>query len=145
MQGFRLCSLIRFQVVVIAVIFLQSCGVALTGTPTPCGAGTAQIEVYETFLTRTCGCLESRGASFGPGQPLICTVPVGTKVFFYYPNITGPHQIQVGPGATGTPLYHNPQSNPETNPVDAITLNSTSTGISFIDITTMNGGTFIVQ
>ena len=144
MQGFRFCLSIRIQLTVILALFTQSCGVALTGTPTPCGAKTAQIDVYETFLIRNCGCNEGSGSTFGPGQALICTVPRGTSVFFYYRNITGPHQIQIGPGATGTPLYHNPQSASEANPVDVVLLNSTSAGISFTDITTTNGGTFIV-
>lgn len=144
MHGFHYRPKLSIQPLVIIVLLLQGCGLPIKAASTACGAGTAQIDVYENFISRTCGCREGNGGNF-TGQTLTCTVSLGTRVFFSYPNITGPHQIVVGTGATGTPLYHNPQSSPQTNPVDAITLNSTSTGITFIDQYTSNGGTFVVQ
>ena len=144
MHGFELRLPFCLQLIVIFALFSQACGLPIKAFSTPCGSGTAQIDVYENFILRTCGCREGNGGNFR-GQTLNCTVARGTQIFFSYPNITGPHQVVVGPGATGTPLYHNPQSGPQTNPVDVITLNSTSSGISFIDQYTTNGGTFIVQ
>ena len=145
MQVSRARPQISLQALVIVSLFTQSCGLTPQLASTPCGAKMAQIDVYENFMTRTCGCKEGNGGNFGVGQPLTCTVAQGTTVFFYYPSITGQHLIRVGAGATGTPTYHSPQSGTVAIPSDAVILNSTSTGITFTDQYSTVGGSFVVQ
>jgi hypothetical protein len=138
----------KIQVIAMIAIFLQSCGIAGTNTASPsrsCGAKQVTIQVYDDHFQRVCGCQEGAGSMT---SGLVCTFAVGSSVFFYYPAITGPHQISVGTAGTGTPIYRDPSTaNPSTF-VDVVLFNSAGSGapaFSFSDVSTGRTGTFVVQ
>jgi hypothetical protein len=61
---------------------------------TACSGTDAQILVGDGFLQALCGCAESSAAIFpAGGDPLTCTVPVGTTVLFLYTGALTTHQI----------------------------------------------------
>jgi hypothetical protein len=142
MNALRALKQHRFQLVVFTAILLQGCGIK--GSSTTCGTGVAQITVTDNIVRRDCGCAEAGSQSF-TGQNLVCTLPVGTRLYIYYTNIQNPHQLTFSTTAIGSLSNHDPSQDGDNNPVDAITFNATSTGITFIDSYTGNGGTFIVQ
>jgi hypothetical protein len=142
MDRSRFRTLCRIQVIGLIVVLLQACGVK--GTTTTCGTNVAQFTVTDNFIRRDCGCTEAGATSF-TGQTLVCTLPVGTRLYIYYSNIDNAHQLTFGSTAIGTLSYHDPASDGDHNPTDAITLNATSAGITFVDSATGNGGTLIVQ
>ncbi len=136
---------ILFQLIGIIAVFSSGCGLKLTATPSACKTGVAQMSVLDTGIRRDCGCSEGDNVTFS-GTAFQCTVARGTVVYIYYPGVTQAHQIVFSSGGvTGTPQNHDPNTHPETNPVDAVTMQSTSAGITFTDSYTGNGGTFIVQ
>ena len=142
MGGSQFQKLLYSQLLVLIVIFLQSCGVK--GTGTTCGTNVAQFTVTDNTITRNCGCAEAGNATF-TGTGLVCTIPVGTRLYLYYTNIDNAHQLSFSSSAIGTLSLHDPASDGDHNPVDAITLSATSSGITFVDSRTGNGGTLVVQ
>ncbi len=74
---------------------LSSCAPALmpanSGTGS-CTSGTATILVFDTSLTRGCGCAEGSG-TVSAGGAFACTVNSGTTVFFYFVATRISHQI----------------------------------------------------
>ena len=144
MVGKRIYSLFSTQAIVIASLFGMGCGLKTSTSATTCQSGTAQISILDNAFRRDCGCTETAGSIFTSGQSLQCTVSVGTKVFFFYPGIQSSHQISGG-GVIGSLPVHDPEVTTEINPVDVVTMSSTSSGISFSDLRTGISGTFIVQ
>jgi len=134
----------KIQVIAIIALFLQSCGIQ--GTPSPsksCATNQAIVNVHDTYLERVCGCAEGRGTFIG--NTLQCTVSLGTVVFFYYPDITFMHTILGSSGVN--PWSFSPKDPTQANPatfVDSALLNVTGNH-TFADQQTGNGGTFIVQ
>jgi hypothetical protein len=120
--------------------FLNTATVAVAAN---CSSGTAQMTVTDGVMRRDCGCVEPGGVIF-TGKTLVCTVPVGTRVYFDFSNIQALHQIVFSVTSLLLPA-HDPSSDGNNFPVDAITLNTKSAGINFVDLETGNGGTFIVQ
>jgi hypothetical protein len=95
-------------------------------------AKTAMINIFSSSSERAYGCLEPAGVSIPAGTPLICSVPVGYQVTFYYadtgagiPNSIVKHQI-VPVGNTEIPASS--VSDPSDNiPVLVDVVNSTKT------------------
>lgn len=58
-----------------------------------CGTKTALIGVNDGYISILCGCDESAGTIKTDGQPLTCTVPVGTWVVFDFSRNKLFHQI----------------------------------------------------
>jgi len=134
----------KIQVIAIIALFLQSCGIQ--GTPSPsksCASNQAIVNVHDTYLERVCGCAEGWGTAVG--NTFQCTVSLGTVVFFYYPDITFTHTILGSSGVN--PWAFSPKDPAQANPatfVDSALLNVLGTH-TFADQQTPNGGAFIVQ
>ena len=142
MRGSRVLKRIGIQLIVLTAFLFSGCGIK--GTSSTCGTGVAQFTVTDNNITRNCGCAEAGPTSF-TGQTLVCTIPVGTRLYIYYTNIYNSHQLSFSSASIGTLSLHDPNSDGDHNPTDAITLNATSAGITFVDAQTGNGGTLIVQ
>lgn len=129
------------QVFAMAAFFGTGCGMIQNRTAsTSCSAGTAQINVYDGYLVRVCGCTQTGGVTFGPGQSLQCTVDAGTRVFFNFVSLQNQHTIAVtGVGNTATM-----QPKPNETQTGVIWLNNTGT-FNFTDVGYGTGGTFIVN
>jgi hypothetical protein len=142
MNGSRLYMVFRTQLIVLTVILFAGCGVK--GTSSTCGTNVAQISVFDNLVRRDCGCVEASSQTF-TGQTLVCTVPIGTRLYIYYVNIQNAHQLTFSSSSIGTLTQHDPNTDGNHNPIDAITLSTTSAGISFVDSANGNGGNIIVQ
>ncbi len=141
MQGVLNLELSRIQAIGLIALFSAGCGIIKPATTT-CNAGTAQINVFDGSMSRGCGCAEGSGGSF-TNQSLICTVSEGTRMYFQYTNINVAHNITFSSFGYG-PLHQDPSSSGNSNPTDAITLNSTGT-VTFVDSSDGVGGTIISQ
>lgn len=120
---------VKFQIAVMIGFFAQSCGQVSTSSPsTVCTAGTAQIQIYDGFLRRACGCVEPSGQTYTSG--LQCTVSAGTQMYFVFISISTTHQIAIPPLGTTQVRNANPNSSLQT---DVIPLNQTGT-FTFQDV-----------
>ena len=129
------------QPFVMVSVFLASCGITTTPTPSAsCAASSAEIAVYDGGMQRMCGCAEGGSGVVTSGQTLVCTVPAGTSVFFRYPGIAQSHQVVIS-GQTTFPVR---SSGSGVTQSDAWTFNSSGT-FTFSDSFTSIGGTIIVQ
>lgn len=95
--------------------------------PPSCGSNQAQIAVYDGMLEILCGCQEAAGILIAEPNPLTCTVPSGTTVFFFYQGTKLRHQII---STTNPSLFVNsPVSDPNaTIPVRSFYVTFSSTG-----------------
>ena len=119
---------------------LTACGVISTEGPTAtCAANTAQIAVFDTGMKRVCGCAEGSGQFFSTSGGLLCTINLGTVVYFNYVGITNSHQITIQ-SLTTLPL----RSASSSTQTDGWSFTSTGT-FTFQDIYTTIGGTFTVH
>lgn len=122
----------------ILTAFLPACsggtlpsGVGQDGN-SPCPAHAAQILVFDGVLQTSCGCQEGAAITANPPQPLTCTIPTGSTVFFQY---IGPNQThQISP-TNGTSFPPSPPYIPSSgNPVLTFTVVFNATGsYPFID------------
>jgi hypothetical protein len=134
-------QLFLLQPFVMVSVFLASCGITATPTPSAsCTASSAEIAVYDGGMQRMCGCAEGMSGVITSGQTLVCTVPAGTRVFFRYPGIALSHQVAIS-GQTTFPLRTGGSGVTQS---DAWTFNS-SGAFTFSDTFTSIGGTIIVQ
>lgn len=66
-----------------------------------CAQNSANIIVTDGELIRGCGCAETEGEVFSTGEPLTCTVPAGTSVYFTFTATSIEHQFIISSmGAT---------------------------------------------
>lgn len=76
---------------------LMSCGSerdpSVDASTTGCQPGVAQIQIYDGFMQRLCGCSEAGNTKIIPPNTLSCTAPKGTKFFFYMGSAQTQHQI----------------------------------------------------
>jgi len=142
MNSSRLKNLIRTQAFVLVAILAQACG-QVQGTTSTCAAGVAQISVTDNVIRRDCGCAEAGNSTF-TGTSLVCTVPVGTRLYIDYLNIQTMHHL-IFSNTSYVLSPHDPASDGNANPIDAITLTATTAGMTFTDAANGNGGTIIVQ
>jgi hypothetical protein len=134
-------TLFRIQVVALLGLLFSNCGIVKPAT-SACSAGAAQITVTDNNLIRVCGCAEGGGAVFTTG--LVCTVPRGTVMYFVYSNIQSAHHIVFNNYSIQFP-EHDPASDGINNTQDVTTVNSTSTGLTFVDQIAGFTGTLLVQ
>ncbi len=120
---------IKLQLIVLTVLFSSSC--ALKGTAGGCSTSTqAQITVYDSSISRDCGCAEG-SATFGAGSTnFVCTVKQGTTLFIIY-NTQNDHQIIFTQGYGIAPQIYTAGSSATSG---AVSFLSTSAGVSFSDI-----------
>jgi hypothetical protein len=131
------------QVSGIMALFLTGCNAISTqGSTNTCAANTASIYVYGGGMQINCGCVEASGSTFGVGQTLQCTIPVGTQVYFYYSNVSD-HQLSIVGAQQAYPPHGPDSQNPNANGVDIYNANSTG-NVSFIDTVTNFNGIFHV-
>ena len=131
------------QVIVIAVICLQACGLKNTeSTGTACSTGTAIIQIMDGSMKRVCGCTEASNQIFTSGLNLTCTVSAGTQLYIQFVSIATTHQISLPP--YGTTLVRNPTSTGAVQ-TDVFNLNNTGT-FNFTDVySTSFTGTIVVN
>jgi hypothetical protein len=124
-----------------ASLFLASCGISPTPTPAKtCAAASAEIAVYDGGMQRLCGCNEGSSGVVTSGQSLVCTVPVGTTVFFIYTGIAQSHQITI----TGQISFQPRSGGSGVTQTDGWKFNSSGT-FTFSDSFTSIGGSIVVQ
>ena len=136
---------VRFLVLGSLVALGAGAGCGLNSTTSApsstCATNTAQIGVYDTTIRRICGCTgvgETSGTAF-TGTGSLCTVPLGTVVYFNYIGIQNTHQIVINQ------LMTFPQRNASnSSQVDGYPFNSTGL-FTFQDFYTSIQGTIKVQ
>ena len=125
------------------MLFLASCnGLNSNSAPsTTCTAQEAIIQVFDNGMKRACGCAEPGNQMFSNGSQFVCTVPVGTMIYVYYPGIANPHNVYITPLVTFPERYPNP-TNP--NQADGYLLNLSGT-YTLGDSSLTTTGSLVVQ
>ena len=125
---------------IISILGLSACNAIKTGggSSKSCEGNSVQIQVYDTFASRVCGCTEGAGSFSTPGS-FTCTVKIGATVYFNFIGINQQHQIIT---SNASSQVVNPS---DAVKVAAIVLNQTGT-INVADSGNTNfSGTFTVN